>query len=106
MGKTLILKAYHGDKNPGDLIEFDDEEAARQIAIGGARELTAEEIEKLAAAAKAKDAAEAHTKLMAMTGKDLQALADENKIDLGDASKKEDIIAAIELHTESTGKAS
>lgn len=31
---------------------------------------------------------------------DLKAYATENSIDLGDATKKEDIVAAIELHNE------
>ena len=32
---------------------------------------------------------------------DLKAYADEKNVDLGDATKKEDILAAIELHNES-----
>lgn len=31
---------------------------------------------------------------------DLKAYAEENAVDLGDATKKEDIVAAIELHIE------
>ena len=32
---------------------------------------------------------------------ELKAYAEENSVDLGDATKKEDIVAAIELHIES-----
>jgi hypothetical protein len=35
---------------------------------------------------------------------DLKAYAEEHSIDLGDAAKKEDYLAAIELHLEASGK--
>lgn len=56
------LLAYHRTKegaeyNPGAIVEFDDAEAERQVAIGGARKLTdAELLGELEAEAAAKPA--------------------------------------------------
>lgn len=50
----VIMKCYHTTAEghgfaPGDVAEFDDAEAARQIEIGGARELTEADMAALAA---------------------------------------------------------
>ena len=63
----LVMLAFHTQKDgtelkPGDVHDgFDDDEAARQVKIGGARLQTPEEIEAEEAAADAKAAGEEKT---------------------------------------------
>jgi DNA-binding ferritin-like protein len=92
------MKAYHTtakgqELKPGDMHDFDDEEAERQIKIGGARLPTAEE----AASAAAQDAA---SELLAKTVDELKTLAEERKVDIAGLTRKADIIAALELAAE------
>lgn len=101
----VILKSYNGDQRPGDVGTFDDTEADRLVAVGGARYLSKDEETELAEAEQAaqvqagldKVAADARKALLALSVPDLKALAIERKVDIGTAKTSADIIAALDL---------
>lgn len=102
----VVMKAYHttadgAEYRPGDHVEFEDAEAARQVSIGGARPLTSAEEEALAEAASQAARAAAHAGLEAKTVDELKTFAADHQIDLQGSTKKADIIAAIELAQQS-----
>lgn len=95
----VLMKSYMTGPNfeyrPGDIAEFDDAEGARVISVGGAVESTAEDLAEF-------ESRQEKVNLDAMTVSQLKELAAERKVDLGDATKKADIIAALELAAEAS----
>jgi hypothetical protein len=98
----VMLKAFHDGKSPGQVHEFDDVEAERQIAIGGARVLTEAEL----AAHDAQDAADKQAaekaRLKSLTVKELTQLAAGRGIKIADGAKKDDILAALDAAASAT----
>ena len=76
----VIMKSFHTtaagvEYKPGDVAEFDDAEAARQVEIGGARHVTPEDEAAIASAAEAAAAEAAAAEADAKAKAELEAAA-------------------------------
>jgi hypothetical protein len=96
----VILTSYHSLPDgpalqPGDHHDFDEPEARRLVAVGGARHPTDADIKRFDALDREKAKAEFRMHLEGATVDELKAAAEERGVDLRGATKKADIVAAI-----------
>ncbi|MBR1206967.1 MULTISPECIES: hypothetical protein [unclassified Bradyrhizobium] len=96
----VIMKSFHTLPDgpalqPGDHHEFEEAEARRLVAVGGARHITPEDEGRLDALDREKAKAAFRLQLDGMTVDELKAGAAQRGIELQGATKKADIVAAI-----------
>ncbi|MXP42978.1 hypothetical protein [Allopontixanthobacter sediminis] len=94
MAKHALTNATDGPKSVNSLT------GTVVIAAGASEEVDLSEAEFISAKATGWFADDGDTELADMKVADLKALAESEGIDLGDATKKDDIISAIELARE------
>lgn len=96
----LMCSPVHGNHQPGDVVEMDEAEAMKRVANGDCKALEEPSARGRRGRASKGDSAPAVVPVAPppiekMTAEQLKTYAAEQEIDLGDATKKEDVRAKI-----------
>ncbi|GAA2790040.1 DUF7302 family protein [Streptomyces showdoensis] len=97
----LMSNPRYGNQPEGAIVDMDDADAERRIAAGDCRPVDPPKAKKpTRRAGPAEPPADPETPIERMSVEQLKTYAAEHDIDLGDAAKKADILAAVVAEVE------